>query len=186
MPKRNIYEGMSALDFRYYDPDVAEFLSEEAFIWAKCKVETALVRAFVRMGMCDQAVLDEIVGYIVYMVKRLTKALAKLQVHREHCEANLRLSGDLILAEPLYLLLASLGHPNAHEVVRLLTLKAREEGRGLFDLASENDSLRPYLERLGDDQTAILTGARPYHGFATIMTERVARSWAERFSIEIE
>lgn len=128
----------------------------------------------------------EIVGYIAYMVKRLTKALAKLQVHREHCEANLRLSGDLILAEPLYLLLASLGHPNAHEAVRLLALKARTEGRSMYELASEDTELRPYLDRLSDDQTEILMGTRPYDGLATLKTERVARSWAERFSIEIE
>ena len=49
-------------------------------------------------------------------------------------QANLDLTRETVIAEPLYILLAYLGEPKAHETVRLLTLEAEEQGPTLRQL----------------------------------------------------
>ena len=73
----------------------------------------------------SQRYLPELLVAFDYSVRRLTRALwdsiedaPKLIVDEENLRRNLQSSGDKILAEPLYILLALAGHPSAHEAVR--------------------------------------------------------------------
>src|SRR5690606_40685206 len=65
---------------------------------------------------------------------RLTRLSRRLQVDRERMAANLERERPLWVAEPLYILLARHGHPEAHELARRLAARVREEGG---DLRSE-------------------------------------------------
>ena len=60
MSERDIYDSISPLDFRYYDEEVGAYLSENAFVRYKLRVELALVTVFQRRGVCSQDVLDAV------------------------------------------------------------------------------------------------------------------------------
>jgi adenylosuccinate lyase len=69
----------------------------------------------------------ETIAYTVSMANRLSKTMAKLSVDKGHLESNMAMQKGMIAAEPLYIILASMGHPDAHEKVRNLTLTAHEK-----------------------------------------------------------
>ncbi len=54
------FSGLDPLDGRYYDTEVAQYLSEEARILYQAHVESALAQTLADFGVCDQSVADEI------------------------------------------------------------------------------------------------------------------------------
>lgn len=119
----------------------------------------------------------ETIAYVTSMADRMTRTLRKLKVDRANLERNFSLQQDLIIAEPLYIILASLGHPDAHEIVRRLTLKAQAVRRPLSVIASEMDELSPYFARMTERQRAVLADPRLYIGIAPQKACRVAHHW---------
>jgi adenylosuccinate lyase len=81
----------------------------------------------------------------------------------------------MIIAEPLYIILASKGHPDAHETVRKLTLKAEAEDKKLRDLIKESQDLKPYLNDLTERQQEILYNPESYTGIAENKTETIVK-----------
>lgn len=57
---RDIYDSISPIDYRYWNEDVAHYLSENGYTFYKLKVEIALVRALYARGICDREVLEEV------------------------------------------------------------------------------------------------------------------------------
>lgn len=129
----------------------------------------------------SQRTYGEIIGYTVSMAKRLNRTLGALRVDQEAIARNLNLQLDLVLAEPLYILLAAQGHPDAHEAVRALTLKAQQEGRKLMDLAREVQELQPFLARLSPAQKRVLEDPAAYTGIAAQKARSIAAYWADQF-----
>lgn len=127
----------------------------------------------------------EIFAYVIVMTKRLARVMAKLRVDRDNLAKNLAMQKGLIVAEPLYILLSSLGHPSAHEKVRVLSLQAQREQRGLEDLVKEDPELTTYLSRMTEAQRAILSDPTLYTGIAAQKAEKVAKNWASRLSLEV-
>ncbi len=82
-------------------------------------------------------VFEYIAGFSAAM-SRMRKVMARLQVHGDRMQANLRLIGDAILAEPTYILLAMAGFSNAHEIIRRVTLEAKSKGMTLKDILKQN------------------------------------------------
>ena len=119
----------------------------------------------------------EIINYVVCMIKRLTEAMTHLVVHHEQMEKNLRIQGDLVLAEPTYIILASLGHPNAHEVVRALAQKAIEEKTTLSKLVMEDVSLKKYNDKMTEAQKGVLSDPKHYIGLSNKKAVDVANKW---------
>lgn len=56
----DIFDSISPIDSRYWDPEVAMYLSENAFTNYKLLVELALVKALHKHDMCSEAVVNEI------------------------------------------------------------------------------------------------------------------------------
>ncbi len=125
----------------------------------------------------------EIVGYLVEMAKRLTRTMEKLVVDPSNIERNLEQQRGLIVAEPLYLILAALGHPDAHETVRLLTLQAQREERSLSDVIATDGDLRSFLDRMTDRQRAIILDPSLYIGIAADKARAVAKIWGSRLGL---
>lgn len=119
----------------------------------------------------------EVFAYAVSMTKRLTKTMAKLVVDSESLERNLEKQGGLILAEPLYIILASLGHPDAHEKVKQLTLEAQACKVPFQQLLRSDVDLAPYLQRMTAKQRAILDNPLLYTGIAAKKARAVAEHW---------
>lgn len=125
----------------------------------------------------------ETIAYTVSMAKRLTKTMGKLSVDRAHLEANMAMQKGMIAAEPLYLLLASLGHPDAHEKVRNLTLAAQKEGKSLEEVVFADAEMKPYLDKMTIAQKGILKNPASYTGIAAKKAKKIGVEWRKRLSL---
>ncbi len=124
--------------------------------------------------------VPEIVVGFVAAVDRLTRVLKKLVVDQERMERNFDLTKEMVIAEPLYILLASLGHPNAHEAVRLLTLESQKTGKTLRELLVEQTNLFPYWSKLTPNQREVLESPAKYIGRAAQKAEAICDNWEKR------
>lgn len=84
------------------------------------------------------------------------------------------MSKYVITAEPLQFLLVSLGYHEAHARIGELADKAMEAGKPVVELALEDSELRPFMERLTQDQLYILSHPEAYTGLALKKAEEVA------------
>lgn len=119
----------------------------------------------------------ETIAYTVSTAKRLTRTMSKLTVDKERVEQNLAMQQGLVVAEPLYIILAALGHPDAHEKVRELTLKAQADNRPLEQIVLEDPEMPTYLERMTEHQRNILSNPRLYTGIAAKKALHIAEFW---------
>ena len=125
----------------------------------------------------------EIIVGLLSAAKRLSGVLQKLAVDHQSIQRNLELNRELIIAEPLYILLASYGHPDAHEVVRKLTLEARQRKTTLRELVQVKAELKPYWDIFTPKQREVLLHPEKYTGIAAEKTERVVNYWREQLAL---
>src|SRR5438270_337160 len=90
---------------------------------------------------------------------------------------DLAMSRGAIAAEPLYVLLAKYGHPDAHEAVRRLTLEAERGSRSLLEVATLDGDLRPYLVKFTPDERRILERPEEYRGLAPEVAADLGSAW---------
>lgn len=125
----------------------------------------------------------EIFAYVGNMIDRLQKALTKLSVNPAALERNLNLEHGLIMAEPWYIQLAAVGHPNAHEVMKDLSHRARAESKSLAEVVYATPELVPYVERLTAVQRDMLSDPTKYTGIAAKKARDIANTWKERLAL---
>lgn len=124
----------------------------------------------------------ETIAYAVSMAKRLDKTMQKISVDKNRLEANMAMQKGMIAAEPLYILLASMGHPDAHEKVRTLTLQAQKEGKSLEQIAVADTELAPYLSKMTDVQKNILKNPASYTGVSMKKAKSIVDEWKKKFA----
>jgi adenylosuccinate lyase len=98
-------------------------------------------------------------------------------------KAHFEESKGLLVAEPLYLLLSFYNHPNGHETVRQLTLKARAQGKGLQELIPQEKELQPYLKKFTAKQKDMLLHPEKYTGKAAEKTQKVCAYWKKQLKL---
>ncbi|MFW5999503.1 MAG: adenylosuccinate lyase [Halanaerobiaceae bacterium] len=130
--------------------------------------------------------IPEVIVGLLSAVFRLQRVCGKLVVDGENMKENFNENSELIVAEPLYILLAAHGHPDAHEAVRRLTLKAEETGQTLRELVKESEGLQSYLEEFTSRQRELLLNPEQYTGVAAEKTEKVVGKWSDRLGIELK
>ncbi len=123
----------------------------------------------------------EILAALYVSIIRLNKIMSNLQVDKVNMKKNFDMNKDLIIAEPLYILLAAHNHPDAHEHVRELTLKSQMTKRPLKTLVKEDKSLKPYLKKFTKKQLEILNNPEKYTGIASKKTEDICSYWKKSF-----
>jgi len=128
----------------------------------------------------SQRFLGEIVAATAYAAGRLASSLEGIRVDRDRLKANLAMSRGAIVAEPLYVLLAKYGHPDAHEAVRRLTLEAERGSRSVLEVLAQDTELREYLTKLSPEERRILERPEDYRGLAADVARDVATTWRER------
>lgn len=131
----------------------------------------------------SQRFLVEIVAGLVLATKRLTKVLGRLAVDRERMLENFHKTSQMIIAEPLYILLATAGHPDAHECVRKLTLQVEQEGKSLAELVGESQELAPYLEKLSSKQRQLLGQPEEYLGASVRKVDTLCDYWEKQLKL---
>src|SRR5258705_1732694 len=100
----------------------------------------------------SQRFLGEIIASTAYAAGRMAGSLEGIRVDRDRLKANLAMSRGAIVAEPLYVLLAKYGHPDAHEAVRPLTLEAERGSRSVLEVVAQDAGLRDYLTKLSPEE----------------------------------
>jgi adenylosuccinate lyase len=125
----------------------------------------------------------ETFAYLIVMAKRLEKTMAKLSVDQERLSENMDRGKGLVAAEPLYIILASLGHPDAHEKVRLLTLAAEKSGESLSEVAVRDIELEKYFAQMTDAQKKIIQDPSAYTGIAAKKAKTVSEKWKKALAI---
>ena len=128
--------------------------------------------------------LPDIITGFVLSVERLIKVLKRFGIDRERMKENFNLHKEMIIAEPLYIILASQGHPDAHEAVRKLTLKAEESGKTPRELFYVLDEFGKYRDKLDDYQKKIIDNPEEYIGAAKERTEHIIKKWNKYFKEE--
>ncbi|TDX51819.1 adenylosuccinate lyase [Orenia marismortui] len=130
--------------------------------------------------------IPEIIVGLLSSANRLIRVCSKLVVDHKNIEKNFDMNKEMIVAEPLYILLASYGHPDAHEAVRRLTLEAQENNSTLRELIKDKDELKPYWDRLTEKQIELLTKPEKYTGIAAEKTEKVVEYWSKVLNVDLD
>jgi adenylosuccinate lyase len=120
----------------------------------------------------------EIITGFTLAVHRLLSQLKKLTIDRENLTRNLHTTGGMFLAEPLYILLASKGEMNAHELVKKATLEAQREGVSLFEVVSRDWSFRPVAEM--ELWSSLVEDPARYCGIAAERAGALSDAWRSR------
>lgn len=134
-------------------------------------------------GSITMRTYGEIIAYVVAAAKRLTKTMKKLKVDAKNMEKNLSDDLGLIGAEPLYIILAAQGHPDAHEKSRLLTLEAQRSGKPLPDLVFADPELTEYIGQMTPQQKEIIRNPKSYVGIAARKTWITTEYWQKRLAL---
>lgn len=117
----------------------------------------------------------EILASLYVAAERLSKAMKTLAVDRNRMNENFRKSRDMIIAEPLYVLLAYYGHKDAHEAVRRLSARG-----GILDSIKSDSELLKYWKKFTAQQKAVLENPEKYTGIAAEKAEKICRHWEEK------
>jgi adenylosuccinate lyase len=95
----------------------------------------------------SQRFIPEYIAGFTFAVKRMTKIIRSLGVMKERMIENLNAAGDMVLAEPVYILLALAGDTDAHETMRRITLEAEEQKRPLVEILRADKKMWEKIER---------------------------------------
>jgi len=124
-----------------------------------------------------------ILACVASMAKRLDKVMSKLEVDEENMQRNLHMSGGAIASEPLYLLLEKYGHTTAHEVSKVLAHQALENGKSLYEVASQDAAIADYFTKFTEAEVQIIQKPdRYYTGLAAQKAQAVYDHWQSIFS----
>jgi adenylosuccinate lyase len=125
----------------------------------------------------SQRYLPELFTALDYCTVRLTRALRALRVNEHEMRRNLDASKEQFVAEPLYILLALAGYPEAYEQVRRLARETRERRIGLMELARHDQKVGPWIKKLKPEHLRILEDPAWYTGQARERTLSVCGYW---------
>jgi adenylosuccinate lyase len=127
--------------------------------------------------------IPEILAGFYISVARMNRVMSNLAVDRENMKRNFGMNKNMIAAEPLYILLAANGHPDAHEYVREMTLKSQLTKKPLIQLVKEDISVKPYLKKFSKKQMEIIHSPEKYAGISSKKTEVVCGQWKKEFGL---
>ncbi len=127
--------------------------------------------------------IPEILAGFYVSVARLNKVMSNLTVDKKNMRKNFDMGRKMIVAEPLYILLAANGHPDAHEYVREMTLKSQLTRRPLMRLIKNDKAVQTYLKKFTKKQLEILGNPEKYTGIASKKTEDICNYWKKEFKL---
>ena len=136
----------------------------------------------------SQRFLPELVTAFDYCIVRLNRSMRSLRVDEQAMNRNLIANQEQIIAEPLYVLLALRGCPNAYERVRKLAREAREQGKGIMELAHQDAEIREYVSGMRPEQQQVLADPTKYRGESSSRTLPVCTHWrrqAEQLRLDL-
>jgi adenylosuccinate lyase len=137
----------------------------------------------------SQRYLPELLVGFDSTVRRITRTVwdesknkPRIKVDLESMSKNFEISGESLLAEPLYILLAAAGHPDAHEAVRKIVQKAISEKTSFLKAFKSDNELAGYLSKIPKEKLRILDSPKKYNGIAGKKARRTALEWKKKMS----
>lgn len=124
--------------------------------------------------------IPEIFTALVYAANRLNDSLQHIQIDKERMRNNLLASKDSIIAEPLYILLALNGVPDAYDYTRKLVARSGNLNRPLTEIVWEDDKVAPILHNLEESKKQIFRDPSLYTGAASQRAFAVCDFWEPR------
>jgi adenylosuccinate lyase len=119
-----------------------------------------------------------------YLVRELTRVIDGLEVHTDAVEQNLNLSKESILSEYVVTLLTNAGleRPKAHEKLRLLSVQAKESGKGLLETVRTDPELSDVLGEGKVDASEYYNSIREVSRSIVRETEKAYQKTLERLA----
>jgi adenylosuccinate lyase len=130
--------------------------------------------------------IPELITALLSAAARLTRVSSKMAVDQENIKKNFEQNKKMIVAEPLYILLAAAGHPDAHEAVRKLTLMAQETDFSLRELVEQSQELQGYWDKFTRRQKELILKPEKYTGIAAEKTEKIVKNWQHKFDYDLK
>jgi adenylosuccinate lyase len=137
----------------------------------------------------SQRYLPELLVAFDHSVRRLTGTIwnsnlgkPRLWIDEAMLDRNLKMSLDAVSAEPLYVLLAIAGHPDAHEAVRKISQRSIEEKKSFRQLVKTDPALARYFSRISRAKWSVVENPRLYVGIAPKKARNVAYRWKKIIS----
>ena len=127
--------------------------------------------------------IPEILAGFYASAARLNRVMSELAVDKSNMQKNFDMNKSMIIAEPLYILLAANGHPDAHEYVREMTLKSQLIKIPLISLVKKDKSIQPYFKKFSKKQLEIINNPEKYIGIAAEKTEMVCGYWKKELNL---
>lgn len=131
----------------------------------------------------SQRYLPELIMMFDYCVRRLTSTIwdaqvnvPRLSIDESKMRRNIQMSLDQMAAEPLYVLLASAGHDDAHEFVRKNVQRSIEFRKPFRKTIFEDSEFKKYRSKIGE-RIKYVENPEIYIGLAAKKTIKVAKSW---------
>lgn len=122
--------------------------------------------------------LPELFTGFCYAVERMKGGLKKIKVHTDKMMANFETTKDKIVAEPLYIILALNGYPDAYDITMRLSREAQAENSRIMDLALQHPELHPLFEAMSPAHRSILENPALYIGDAVGRTDATCEYWS--------
>jgi adenylosuccinate lyase len=120
----------------------------------------------------------EILAIFYSSTKRMSRTMKKVSVEKGRMYRNFEMSKSHVIAEPLYILLAYHGHPDAHEAVR----KIATSGRPLLENMKNDPELSKYIGKFTSRHISILNNPEKYTGIASQKTEKLCKHWEKELA----
>lgn len=127
--------------------------------------------------------IPELLAGFYVSVARLSRVMAGLVVDKANMQKNFNMNKSMIAAEPLYILLAANGHPDAHEYIREMTLKSQITKQPLTYLVKKDKSAHQYIRKFSKKQLGIIDNPEKYTGIAAKKSEAVCNYWKKRLNL---
>ena len=124
--------------------------------------------------------LTELLTAFDYSIYRLKRALDELEAKTDNMRRNLEMSAGDTIAEPIYLLMAYYGFPDAYDYTRKLIAQVHDTGKSLTDLLWSDKTFKPFLEKLTDEQRDALRDPKKYIGASIQRTHATCDEWEKR------
>ncbi|MBI2656297.1 adenylosuccinate lyase [Candidatus Woesearchaeota archaeon] len=127
--------------------------------------------------------IPEILAGFYVSIARMERVMSDLAVDKKNMQKNFEMNKGMIIAEPLYILLAAYGHPDAHEYVREMTLKSQMAKKPLMQLVKSDNSIKQYLKKFNKKQLEILNNPEKYTGIAAKKAEMICEYWKKELKL---
>lgn len=133
--------------------------------------------------------MEEMSNIAYGMVKKAAKVTGKMTIRKEKMAENLGMTQGLICAEPLQVYLQRWMGLNtdefidAHEHVRQLTDRARDEEISFLDVISEDDLIQRALQDAPEKKRKMILDPEKYLGTCLEDFERDSQRWEEELFI---